>query len=89
MHPSQPAADRQPKKAGRSPTRELVVRIVPAPDAADPAKALANCVAAIGDLLIAEWLANNAPIIAGRNLTLARTGANTPRPKATDGGQAA
>jgi hypothetical protein len=89
VRPSQPAADRQPPKAGRSPTRELIVRIVRAPDAADPAQALQNCVAAIGDLLIAEWLANNAPVIAGKNLTLSRTGPNTPRPNTTDGGQAA
>ena len=87
MRPSQPAADRQPKKTGRSPTRELIVRIVPAADAADPAQAFQDFVATIGDLLLADWVADHARILAEKNLTLASTRANTPRPNSPDEGQ--
>ena len=87
MPPSQPAAGRQPKKAGRSPTREFNVRIVRAADAADPTQALQECVAAIGDLLLADWLADHARILAGKNLTLTSERANTPRPDSPDEGQ--
>jgi hypothetical protein len=83
MRPSRPVADHVPAKAGRSPTRKLIVQIVPA-NAVDPAEAVADFVAAIGDLLLAEWLAHHAPVLNGRNLTVGGAGANTRRPNAAD-----
>jgi hypothetical protein len=60
------------------------VRIVPAPDAVDPAEAFQDFVAAIGDLLVADWLEHNAPVLGKRNLIHVRDDARTRRANAKD-----
>lgn len=77
MRPSRPVADHLPTRAGRSPTRKLTVQIVPVSTASEPGEPGPDFVSAIGDLLIADWLASHVSTFDGRNLTVGGTGANT------------